>query len=259
MGVSSLLFYAASGLIDFVLLIAVLVVSYQLSLRVRPGGPKWPLVAGITLLFGSLAYFKYGDFLYQNTNQILSTFTVLALPRLGGVILPLGISFYTFQIVAYLVDTYRGRAEPRIGFLTYLVFIMFFGQLIAGPIMRASEYLGQLTNLRGANIHDVQAGVFLILLGIVKKVLIADSIAGMVDTRFANAGSLSQADAWIAAYLFAFQIFFDFSGYVNIALGLGRFLGINLRVNFRTPYLSRGPAEFWGRWPGLSGASVPSE
>jgi alginate O-acetyltransferase complex protein AlgI len=248
LGVSSLLFYAASGLIDFVLLITVISVSYQLSLRVRPGGPKWPLVAGILLLFGSLAYFKYGGFLYENANHLLAALDIPSLPRFGGAVLPLGISFYTFQIVAYLVDVYKGRADSGVGFLRYIVFIMFFGQLIAGPIMRGSEYLGQLTNLKGANRGDVQAGVSLILLGLVKKVLIADSIAGMVDTRFADYGSLSQSDAWIAAYLFAFQIFFDFSGYVNIALGLGRLLGMNLSENFRTPYLSRGPAEFWGRW-----------
>ena len=248
LGTSSLIFYAAGGLIDFILLVTVLLVSYQLSVRVRPGGPKWPLVAGIALLFGSLAYFKYGDFVYQNANQLLSTLNGPSLPQFGGVILPLGISFYTFQVVAYLVDLYKGRAESGIGLLRYIVFIMFFGQLIAGPIMRGSEYLSQLTNLKGANSDDVKSGVSLILLGIVKKVLIADSIAGMVDARFARVDSLSQADAWIAAYLFAFQIFFDFSGYVNIALGLGRLLGINLRENFRTPYLSRGPAEFWGRW-----------
>lgn len=248
LGVSSLLFYIAGGLIDFALLITTLVVTYQLSLRVTPGGPKWPVAGGILLLFASLAYFKYGVFLYQNANDALLAFSLPALPRFGGAILPLGISFYTFQIVAYLVDLYKGRAEAGVGFLRYLVFIMFFGQLIAGPIMRGSEYLAQLVDLRGANRADVQAGVGLILVGIVKKVVIADSLAGMVDTRFASASSLTQADAWLAAYLFAFQIFFDFSGYVSIALGLGKLLGINLRENFRTPYLSKGPAEFWARW-----------
>jgi alginate O-acetyltransferase complex protein AlgI len=248
LGISSLLFYAASGLIDFALLLSVLVLTYQMSLRIQPGGPKWPVAVGIVPLFGSLAYFKYGDFLYQISNGILSTIGFPMLPHYGGILLPLGISFYTFQIVAYLVDLHNGRAEADRSFLRYLVFIMFFGQLIAGPIMRATEYLGQLTNLRGADRADVQAGVLLILTGLIKKVVIADSLAVLVDGRFATVGSFSQADAWIAAYLFAFQIYFDFSGYVNIALGLGRLFGINLRENFRTPYLSRGPAEFWGRW-----------
>ena len=248
LGGSSLLFYAASGLLDFLLLITTLVITYQLSLRVTPRGPKWPVVVGILLLFTSLAYFKYSEFIYQNANALLTTINLPALPRFGETILPLGISFYTFQIVAYLIDLSKGRAEHAAGFLRYQVFIMFFGQLIAGPIMRASEYLGQLVDLPGASWEDFRAGTYLILVGLMKKVVIADFLADRVDARFDAVETMSQADAWIAAYLFAFQIFFDFSGYVSIALGLGRMFGIKLRENFRTPYLSRGPGEFWQRW-----------
>ena len=221
LGVSSLLFYAASGLLDFSLLIATLVISYQMSRRVRPGGPKWPLAVGILLVLSSLAYFKYSEFLYDNVNFWLAVIDLPSLPRVGGNILPLGISFYSFQIVAYLVDLYKGRAEQARGFLQYQVFVMFFGQLIAGPIMRASEYMSQLTTMPGARWADLRAGTFLILTGLVKKVVIADFLAREVDARFAAVESLSQADAWIAAYLFAFQIFFDFSGYASIAPGAG--------------------------------------
>ena len=248
LGVSSLLFYAASGLLDFSLLLGTLGISYWLSLRIKPGGPKWPLVAGILLLFVSLIFFKYDEFIYDNVNALLVGVGLVALPRLSSNILPLGISFYTFQLVAYMIDIYKGRTQHASGFLQYLVFIMFFGQLIAGPIMRAKDYLTQLVEMRGATWNDFREGAFLILVGLVKKVVIADNLAKMVDGKFANVESLSQADAWVAAYLFAFQIFFDFSGYVSIALGLGRMFGINLSENFRTPYLSRGPSEFWQRW-----------
>jgi alginate O-acetyltransferase complex protein AlgI len=206
------------------------------------------VVGGIVLMLASLGYFKYGGFLYENLNVLLGSQGWFTLPRLGGNILPLGISFYTFQIVAYLVELYQGKTEHTRNFLRYQVFIMFFGQLIAGPIMRASEYLGQLFDLKGATREDLRVGISQILLGLVKKLLVADYLAQHVDARFAAAGTLTQADAWIAAYLFAFQIFFDFSGYVSIALGLGRLFGINLRENFRTPYLSGGPSEFWQRW-----------
>jgi len=189
------LFYAASNLIYFALLITTLVVSYQLTLRVRPGGPKWPVVIGIVLLFGSLAFFKYSGFLHENANDALVAVDLPSLLRFGGVILPLGISFYTFQVVAYMVDLYKGKAEHSGGFIRYLVFIMFFGQLIAGPIMRGSEYLGQLMTLKGTSWPDVQTGMFLILMGLVKKVVIADSLTDLMDTRFAAAASISQADA----------------------------------------------------------------
>ena len=175
--ISSLLFYATAGLIDFALLLTILVVTYHLSLRIRPSGPKWPLVVALLLALGNLAYFKYTTFLYGYINIILSGVDLPTLPRLGGFVLPLGISFYTFQVVAYLVDLYKGRTEPTRHFFQYLVFIMFFGQLIAGPIMRASEYLNQLADLRGANLNDFRTGTLLILVGLIKKVVIGDSLA----------------------------------------------------------------------------------
>lgn len=248
LGVSSLLFYAASGLLDFALLMATLVIAYRLSLTVKPGGSRVPIILGLMLLLGTLGYFKYSDFAYENVNVLLSVFSLSPLPRFGADILPLGISFYTFQIVAYLIDLRNGKTEPERNFLRFQVFIMFFGQLIAGPIMRASEYLAQLRDLRGARLDDFRIGIILILTGLVKKVVIADFLAELVNSRFDQVGAMTQADAWVAAYLFAFQIFFDFSGYVSIALGLGRLFGIRLSENFKTPYLSAGPSEFWRRW-----------
>ncbi len=247
LAIASLIFYAASGLLDFALLMATILVSYGLSKRVQPGGQKWPIYAGIIMLMGALAYFKYSDFLYDSLNGALTNTVYFGRPSFLNTVLPLGISFYSFQVVAYLVDIYRGRADHARSLWEYLTFVMFFPQLIAGPIMRGAEYLGQLRDLKGGTWSDFRAGGMLVLTGLVKKVVIADTLARFVDARFA-AESFSQPEAWIAAALFGFQIYFDFSGYVDMALGLARMFGLKLRQNFFTPYLSRNPSEFWTRW-----------
>ena len=247
LAVASLGFYAASGLLDFALLLGTLSLTYALSRQVREGGPRWPIYVAVGLLFASLGYFKYDEFVYQNLRSVFGSSIFLNRSSFFSTVLPLGISFYSFQIVGYFIDLHKGRAERARSLLEYTVFVTFFAQLIAGPIMRARDYLPQLQNLRGGTWSDVKLGGLLVLQGLLKKVVLADFIAQRVDARFA-AESFSQPEAWIAAGLFAFQIYFDFSGYVDIALGLGRMLGIKLTQNFRTPYLARNPIEFWSRW-----------
>ena len=247
LAVSSLGFYAASGSLDFLLLLATLGISYVISLRVRVGGPKWPIYIGVGLLLTNLAYLKYDDFIYQNLQSLFGSSLFSDRPQFLSTVLPLGISFYTFQIIGYLIDLHKGRTERTTSLLEYVVFVTFFAQLIAGPIMRAKDYLPQLRSLKGGNSDDLKSGGLLVFQGLIKKVVLADLIAARVDLRFA-AESYTQPEAWIAAGLFAFQIYFDFSGYVDIALGLARMLGIKLTKNFRTPYLSGNPSEFWGRW-----------
>jgi alginate O-acetyltransferase complex protein AlgI len=244
---SSLGFYAASGVLDFFLLLVTLGVTYAISLRIRENGAKWPIYVGIGLLLTSLAYLKYDDFIYQNLQSAFGSQLFAERPGYLSTILPLGISFYTFQIIGYLVDLHKGRTERAQSLLEYTVFVTFFAQLIAGPIMRAKDYLPQLRTLKGGTYEDFKIGGLQVLQGLIKKVVIADLIASRVDLRF-GAESFSQPEAWIAAALFAFQIYFDFSGYVDIALGLARMLGIKLSQNFRTPYLSGNPSEFWSRW-----------
>jgi len=211
------------------------------------GGSKLPIYLGIGLLLTSLAYLKYDDFIYQNLQSLFGSALFSERPQYLSTILPLGISFYTFQIIGYFVDLRKGQTERTESLLEYTVFVTFFAQLIAGPIMRAKDYLPQLRNLKGGSADDFKIGGLQILQGLIKKVVLADLIAARVDMRFA-AESFTQPEAWIAAALFAFQIYFDFSGYVDIALGLARMLGIKLSKNFRTPYLSGNPSEFWGRW-----------
>ncbi len=247
LAVASLAFYAASGVLDFFLLLGTLAVSYIALRQVRPGGPKWPVVVPVFLLLAGLGYFKYSDFAYDNVQGIFGLAEPQEQPGWIRDILPLGISFYTFQIVALFIDVQKGRTRNVSSFLEYLVFVLFFPQLIAGPIMRGAGYLAQLAKLDGGRAEDFRAGGLLILTGLVKKVLIADFLAERVDARFA-ATSFTQPDAWVAAALFAFQIYFDFSGYVDMALGLGRMVGVKLDQNFFTPYLSRNASEFWRRW-----------
>jgi alginate O-acetyltransferase complex protein AlgI len=247
LAVTSLIFYAASGILDSLLLLGTILLTYFLSKRVNPHGDRWPIYLAVVLLIASLAYFKYGDFAYQNLRAVLGETTWLDRPPFLATFLPLGISFYTFQIVGYFIDLYRGRAEHAKSLVHYTVFVLFFAQLVAGPIMKGRDYLPQLSLLRGATGPEFRSGALLVLVGLFKKVVIADLIAGSVDARFA-ASSFTQPEAWIASALFAFQIYFDFSGYVDIALGLGQMVGFKLSQNFMTPYIARNASEFWGRW-----------
>ncbi|HEY3315156.1 MAG TPA: MBOAT family O-acyltransferase, partial [Bacillota bacterium] len=186
-------------------------------------------------------------FLFQSLNQVLH---FAPDGKLLSIILPVGISFYTFQLVAYLIDVGRGEQTPSRSFLEFWVFIAFFAQLIPGPIMRARDFLPQIERTGGIrfNNSDLKYGVYLLMIGLAKKVIFADTLAPLVDSRFALGTGIGAMSAWIGAYLFAFQIYFDFSAYSDMALGIGRLFGYRLTQNFHTPYLSAGPREFWQRW-----------
>jgi alginate O-acetyltransferase complex protein AlgI len=247
LALASLTFYAASGVLDFLLLLGTILLTYFLSKRVDPHRSKWPIYVAVALLIASLAYFKYGEFAYQNLRALWGGAAWLDRPAFLATILPLGISFYTFQIVSYFIDLYRNKTQRAQSLLQYTVFVTFFAQLIAGPIMKGRDFLPQISARRGATGPEFRAGALLVMVGLFKKVVLADSIASRVDIRFA-ADSFTQPEAWIASALFAFQIYFDFSGYVDIALGLGKMVGFKLTQNFMTPYLARNPGELWARW-----------
>ena len=247
LAIASTLFYAASGLADLTVFIATILVSYAISTRLKQDGPRWPLYAAVCLMLGSLAYYKYGGFFFDNLDPVWGLDKLISRDTAISTILPLGISFYTFQIVAYFNDVHRGTTRPASSFLQYFVFVSFFAQLIAGPIMRGSRYLPQLAILRSASREEFGNGALLVLSGLVKKVIIADTLATTVDRLFVS-DSFTQPEAMVAAGLFAFQIYFDFSGYVDIARGLAKMLGIKLDENFRTPYVSGSFGEFWQRW-----------
>ncbi|MGI9501998.1 MAG: MBOAT family O-acyltransferase, partial [Geminicoccaceae bacterium] len=193
-----------------------------------------------------LGYFKYTDFLIANVNELLGT----SLPILG-IVLPIGISFYTFQQIAFLVDAYRGQVTD-FTFKRYLFFITFFPQLIAGPIVHHAEILPQLAKRWRIDLtSDLALGLFIFLIGLTKKALLADSFAGIATPIFDSADGgavLTAQEAWVGALAYTFQIYFDFSGYSDMAIGIARMFGLRLPINFASPYKSVGIIEFWRRW-----------
>ena len=192
---------------------------------------------------GLLAYFKYANFFIDTAGDLFGL-------RSGhfDVVLPVGISFYTFQSVGYLVDVYRGRIAPANSLLHYALYLAFFPQLIAGPIVRADALLSQFERVQGPNADDVRDGLYRVVLGLVKKCLIADYLAGYCDTVFVDYRALTGSEVVLGFYAYGLQIYFDFSGYSDMAVGLARLLGFSLPENFRAPYSARSLSEFWQRW-----------
>jgi alginate O-acetyltransferase complex protein AlgI len=212
---------------------------------------RW-LIGSLIINLGLLALFKYTYFIGASLSGILSLMGVnIARSDLSvlKLILPLGISFYTFHMVSYIVDVYRGVVTPPKGFSLYLAYVIFWPQLIAGPILRFNEVAPQLKKPKNFHAPMFIDGVTRILNGLFKKVVLADSLAPMVEFWFDQPHSdMTGFDAWVAAFLFGFQIYFDFSGYSDIAIGSAKLLGINFPENFNWPYLARSPKEFWKMW-----------
>ncbi len=204
------------------------------------------LVISLAANLGFLAFFKYYNF-------AASTFSrVLGLPTDSfflQIVLPLGISFHTFQSISYVVDVYRGEQRAIRKPLDYALFISFFPQLVAGPIVRAREFFTHLYGWRAPSQAEIQRGAFLVVLGLVKKVALADNFAPIVDRYFTGVQSHpGGVTAWGAMFAFALQIFFDFSGYTDIAIGCALLLGFHFPINFRRPYLAVSITDFWRRW-----------
>ena len=195
---------------------------------------------------GLLGFFKYYDWLAGKLNLVLPYLDAPRIPLLD-LLLPVGISFYTFQSMSYTIDIYRGDLKPCKSLPRFLLFVAAFPQLVAGPIVRARQFIPQLyANLAA---KSDPSGMWLILYGLLKKMLLADPLGMiLVDPVFADFGRYSSLDLTLAAYGFGFQIFLDFSAYSDIAIGLGRLFGLELPINFRSPYLATNPQELWRRW-----------
>jgi alginate O-acetyltransferase complex protein AlgI len=211
---------------------------------------RWLLVFSLASNLGVLCAFKYFNFFAESFAQVLSVFGMKASLPVLHVILPVGISFYTFLSMSYTIDVYRREIKATRDPVAFLLFVSFFPHLVAGPIVRASFLLPQCERPRVIIPREVVTGVWLILLGYVKKVVIADRLAGVVNLGFPNHGGplYGDANSWFVLYAFAFQIYGDFSGYSDIARGLSKLMGFELPVNFRAPYLVTNPAEFWRHW-----------
>lgn len=203
------------------------------------------LFINLSLLF----YFKYLFFFTENVS-LLGNFFGFNIPYPSfSVILPLGISFYTFQTISYTIDVYRGFLKPEKDFILYGTYVMFFPQLVAGPILRAQEVIDQLKTRLKFDIGFIPEGIKRILYGLFLKTVLADNIAESVDYGFAlEAASMSALDVWTLAFLFGFQIYFDFSAYSHIAIGSAKLMGISFPENFNYPYAARSFKVFWKRW-----------
>jgi D-alanyl-lipoteichoic acid acyltransferase DltB (MBOAT superfamily) len=197
---------------------------------------------------GLLGFFKYYNFFLDNFLQSFSFFGFHLQPNTLNIILPVGISFYTFQTLSYVIDIYRGKLEPARDFVSFAAFVSFFPQLVAGPIERAANLLPQFYQSRYFNYQNVVGGLRQILWGLFKKMVIADNCAVFANLIFNNSEDYSGSTLALGAVFFAFQIYGDFSGYSDIAIGTSKLFGFNLMQNFAFPYFSRNIAEFWRRW-----------
>jgi D-alanyl-lipoteichoic acid acyltransferase DltB (MBOAT superfamily) len=209
---------------------------------------KLLLSVSIIINIGFLGFFKYFNFFIDSFVDLFSLFGLHINERTLNIILPVGISFYTFQTLSYSIDCYRKKLEPTKDFVAFFTYVSFFPQLVAGPIERATNLLPQFFKPRIFNYAFAMSGVRLILWGFFKKLVIADNCALVVDQIFADYETLSSFSLLLGTVLFAFQIYGDFSGYSDIAVGVARLFGIHLMRNFALPYFSRDIAEFWRRW-----------
>ena len=245
---ASFVFYGYNNPSYVPIIVCSILVNYalsQLMLRAEKKAVRLPLMLlGLLLNLGVLFYFKYHDFFAENMNAFLGTSWTLY-----HLALPLGISFFTFQQLSYVIDSYR-RTVPRYNILDYALFVTFFPQLVAGPIVLHSEIVPQFADKKNRhfNFDNFAPGLYAFALGLFKKVIVADTFGIAVEAGFADALSLNTAEAWFVAIGYTLQLYFDFSGYCDVATGVGLMLNIKIPLNFNSPYKSLNIREFWQRW-----------
>lgn len=245
---ASLFFYSWWNIIYLPLLLTSMILNFSIGKKLITSSNKLIskiiLTLGIIFNVGLLSYFKYSDFFIINFNRIfdsnLNTFNLL---------LPLAISFFTFQQIAYIVDAYRHETK-NYSFLDYSIFITFFPQLIAGPIVYHADMLPQFEGNKNKliNYKNITIGIFLFSLGLFKKVIIADSFAEFANIGYSNISTLTFSEAWITSLAYTFQLYFDFSGYSDMAIGIALLFNIKLPINFNSPYKALNIQDFWRRW-----------
>ena len=213
---------------------------------VNKGRRRW-LTAGLIINLGVLFYFKYANFFVEEMTPLLTSLGMTGL-HWTDIALPIGISFFTFQKISYLMDVYRGTSKPARSFTTYFLYVSLFPQLIAGPIIRYHDVARQLTDRQHTSFRML-SGIWRFCLGLAKKVLIANALGEIADHAFAlDKGIPDPGFAWLGILCYTFQIYFDFSGYSDMAIGLGRMLGFEYLENFNAPYIARNFTDFWKRW-----------
>ena len=244
----NLVFYAWGEPVYIVIMLFSILVDYTHGLLVekyRANDKKAKLIvlSSVVINLGLLLFFKYYDFIVVSLKSLIPALPLEPL----GLGLPIGISFYTFQTMSYTIDVYRGDARAQRNIVSFGTFVTLFPQLIAGPIVKYKDVADQLDGRR-ESVEMFASGVQTFVAGLGKKVLLANSIGALWDSSLAGVGQLSALGAWLGILAFSFQIYFDFSGYSDMAIGLGRMLGFEFKKNFDYPYISRSVTEFWRRW-----------
>lgn len=249
--IASCLFYMAYRPAFILIILLTIVIDYFAAFQIhKHTGLKrkqW-LFASLVANVGILVFFKYTNFFIDNWNGFTNQFHIGPSIPILDVALPIGLSFHTFQAMSYTIEVYRGNQKPESHFGTYALYVLFFPQMVAGPIERPQNILPQLKVEQAFNYTEVVEGLKQMTWGFFKKLVIADRLALFVDAVFNHSSDYSGLSVWLAIYFFAFQIYCDFSGYSDIALGCARMLGIRLMTNFNSPYLSLSVKEFWSKW-----------
>lgn len=251
--VASYLFYGAWNPPFVALLVISTAVDFYAGKKLASLDDGWHrkafLVLSLCSNLGLLAWFKYAEFFLSWFVDAAALVGIAYSPPQLDILLPVGISFYTFQTLSYTIDLYRRKIEPCHSILDFALFVSFFPQLVAGPIVRAGDFLDQLTEPRKFQWRHWDWGMTLIVIGLFQKVVLADSLVGRIaDSVFQNAGELSARDAWAGTLAFSWQILFDFAGYSTIAIGVAMMFGFSLPRNFHWPYAACGFSDFWRRW-----------
>ena len=246
--VFSLLFYAWGEPVYLILMLLMIAVNYMAAVmmdgrfRERKGARRALLIVSLVVDLGSLAFFKYGDFVLINLESLFG----LPLPRIG-LALPIGISFYTFQIISYIADVYRGEIKAQKDPVKLTTYVCLFPQLVAGPIVRYQTIAEELDNRR-ETLPLFTEGLHRFIIGLGKKVVLANNMALIADTVFDTAGMNTGVIAWLGAAAYMLQIYFDFSGYSDMAIGMGKMFGFRFLENFNYPYIASSVTDFWRRW-----------
>lgn len=250
--ISSLVFYAFWDYRFLPLILVYIIVDYIFGILIASQDivrlRKTYLILAITLNLLGLMFFKYFNFIIEIINYTFKSMFTLKIINQHEIILPIGISFFTFHSISYLVDIYKRRVEPTKNFVAYASFVSFFPQLVAGPISRAEDMLPKFLQKREIDSEKMSQGISQITLGFFKKIVVADSIGLFVDGTYGSLDVMSDFQILLSAIFYSFQIYCDFSGYTYIALGLGKIFGIEFKTNFNRPYFSKNFSEFWDRW-----------
>ncbi|MBE7411506.1 MAG: MBOAT family protein [Leptospiraceae bacterium] len=248
--IASLYFYMVWNVYFIFLLLLSIVIDYFIAIEIQKSENeikrKILLVASLFANLGLLCYFKYTNFLLGAFND-LNFFNSFRFP-LYSIILPVGISFYTFQSMSYSIDVYRRQIEARKSFIDFALYVSFFPQLVAGPIVRAQTFFRDLDNRLPVKMEDIKISFARILLGFTKKIVFADNMAIQVDLVFKNYSEFSSIEIWTGSLLFAWQIYYDFAGYTDIAIGVARLFGFQFDKNFHFPYAASNINDYWAKW-----------